>query len=110
MARHIVRLTFDFDAMSGMIARGLTTPTPVSRGEFGAIGAQRILDLLARYQLPATWFIPGVVIGTYPQVCRRVVEAGHEIGLTAGRMCRPPASPASRRRRGWCAQARQSRR
>ena len=34
--RHIVCLTFDFDTMSGFIARGLTTPTPLSRGEFGA--------------------------------------------------------------------------
>ena len=80
MPRHIVCLTFDFDAMSGLVARGLTTPTPVSRGEFGAVGARRILDLLAKYRLPATWFIPGIVIGTYPEVCRRIAEAGHEIG------------------------------
>ena len=80
MARHIVCLTFDFDAMSGLVARGLTTPTPVSRGEFGAVGAQRILDLLAKYRLQASWFIPGVVIGTYPEICRRIDAAGHEIG------------------------------
>ncbi len=36
--RHIVCLTFDFDTQSGFIARGMTTPTPLSRGEFGAIG------------------------------------------------------------------------
>ncbi len=35
MPRHIACLTFDFDAMSGMIANGLTSPTPISRGEFG---------------------------------------------------------------------------
>ena len=38
MPRHIVCLTFDFDTQSGFIARGMTTPTPLSRGEFGAIG------------------------------------------------------------------------
>ena len=43
--RHIVCLTFDFDTQSGFIARGMTTPTPLSRGEFGLIGAQRILGL-----------------------------------------------------------------
>jgi hypothetical protein len=44
--RHIVCLTFDFDTQSGFIARGMTTPTPLSRGEFGLVGARRILALL----------------------------------------------------------------
>ena len=43
--RHIVCLTFDFDTQSGFIARGMTTPTPLSRGEFGLVGARRILAL-----------------------------------------------------------------
>ena len=80
MARHIVCLTFDFDAMSGFIARGMTTPTPISRGEFGVVAAPRILALLGRYRIPSTWFIPGHTIATYPEACRRVAEAGHEIG------------------------------
>ena len=42
--RHIVCLTFDFDTQSGFIARGMTSRTMLSRGEFGLIGAQRILD------------------------------------------------------------------
>ena len=46
MNNSIVCLTFDFDTQSGFIARGMTTPTPLSRGEFGAIGARRILDTL----------------------------------------------------------------
>jgi peptidoglycan/xylan/chitin deacetylase (PgdA/CDA1 family) len=66
--------------MSGWVARGMTTPTPVSRGEFGIVGAGRILALLAKYQIRSTWFVPGVIIETYPEVCRRAVEAGHEIG------------------------------
>ncbi|HYM29869.1 MAG TPA: polysaccharide deacetylase [Candidatus Cybelea sp.] len=78
--RHIVCLTFDFDAMSGFVARGMTTPTPISRGEFGAVGSERLLALLAKYKLPATWFIPGVVIGTYPEVGGKIAHAGHEIG------------------------------
>lgn len=80
MARHIVCLTFDFDAMSGFVARGLNTPTPISRGEFGAVAAPRILELLRRFDAPSTWFAPGVVIGTYPQVCEQIVAAGCEIG------------------------------
>jgi peptidoglycan/xylan/chitin deacetylase (PgdA/CDA1 family) len=78
--RHAVCLTFDFDAMSGFVARGQTTPTPVSRGEFGAVGIKRILELLERYDIKASFFVPGVVIGTYPRECAMLVAAGHEIG------------------------------
>lgn len=80
MPRHIVCLSFDFDALSGFIARGMTTPTPISRGEFGVVGAERLLDLLRRYGIAATWFIPGHTIETYPEACRRIAQAGHEIG------------------------------
>ncbi len=73
-------LTFDFDAMSGLVARGLTTPTPVSRGEFGAVAVPRILDLLKRYGIKSSFFVPGVVIGTYPALCERIVAEGHELG------------------------------
>src|SRR6266850_707390 len=66
--------------MSGWIARGMTTPTPVSRGEFGVIGAARILALLKKHDIPATWFVPGHTLETYPKACERVLEAGHEIG------------------------------
>jgi len=66
--------------MSVMIANGLTTPTPISRGEFGAVGVGRILALLAKYRINATFFTPGIVIGTYPDVCEKIVAAGHEIG------------------------------
>ena len=80
MTKHIVCLTFDFDVMSGHIARGLTTPTPISRGEFGVVGAYRILSLLQIQKIPTTWFIPGFTIETYPEACTEVVEGGHEIG------------------------------
>lgn len=80
MTEHIVCLSFDFDAMTGMIARGLKTPTAISRGEFGAIAVDRILGLLEKYRLPSSWFIPGTVIKLYPQQCRRIAAAGHEIG------------------------------
>jgi peptidoglycan-N-acetylglucosamine deacetylase len=81
MARHIVCLTFDFDAMSGFIARGMTSPTPVSRGEFGAdVATPRLLALLKKYRIKSSWFIPGHTLETYPARCREVFDAGHEIG------------------------------
>lgn len=80
MPRHIACLSFDFDTWSGFAARGMTTPTPVSRGEFGVVGAGRILDLLAARGIQASWYIPGIVIETYPAACERVLRDGHEIG------------------------------
>src|SRR5690349_18822733 len=65
--RHIVCLTFDFDTQSGFIARGLTTPTALSRGEFGLIGARRILALLKSRRLRSTWFTPGFTIESHPE-------------------------------------------
>ena len=77
---HIACLTFDFDAVSGYIAQGQRSPTPISRGEFGLVGAERILALLQRHGIPATWFIPGHTIETYSAMSVRIAEAGHEIG------------------------------
>jgi peptidoglycan/xylan/chitin deacetylase (PgdA/CDA1 family) len=78
--RHIVCLTFDFDTMSGFIARGLTTPTMLSRGEFGARAAPRILAFLQSRGISSTWFTPGFTIESWPHECEAVVKAGHEIG------------------------------
>ena len=80
MSRHIACLTFDFDATSIWISRGMTTANPMSRGEFGLVGAKRILALLRRHGIPSTWFIPGHTLESHPDACREVIEAGHEIG------------------------------
>jgi peptidoglycan/xylan/chitin deacetylase (PgdA/CDA1 family) len=79
VSRHIVCLTFDFDTQSGFIARGMTTPTPLSRGEFGLVGARRILALLKALGLRATWFVPGFTIESHPRACEAVVQDGHEV-------------------------------
>ncbi|MGQ0749467.1 MAG: polysaccharide deacetylase family protein [Betaproteobacteria bacterium] len=91
MGRHIVCITFDFDALSGWIARGMTSPTPISRGEFGPdVAVPRILRLLSACDVRSTWFIPGHTLESYPQRSREVFEAGHEIGHH-GWTHRPPA-------------------
>ena len=79
MPRHIVCLTFDFDTQSGLIARGMTTPTPLSRGEFGLLGARRILAFLRSRGIRATWFTAGFTIDSYPDACEAVVKEAHEI-------------------------------
>ena len=95
MARHLVCLTFDFDAVSSWIYRGMTTPTPMSRGEFGVVAAGRILDLLDARGLASTWFVPGHTLDHWPDVCRRVHAAGHEIGHH-GYLHEPPAALSTR--------------
>ncbi|MGI9611828.1 MAG: polysaccharide deacetylase family protein [Acidimicrobiales bacterium] len=76
-----VCLTFDFDGPSLWLQRRQTTPTPISRGEFGAVAVPRILRLLERRSIPATFFIPGHTIDTYPDVCRQIADAGCEVAL-----------------------------
>ena len=76
----LVCLTFDYDNVSSTIARGGVTPTLLSRGEFGLVGAQRLLDLLRAEAAPSTWFIPGHTIQSYPASVAAVRDAGCEIG------------------------------
>ena len=51
MTKHIVCLTFDHDNISGFISRGMTTPTPISRGDFGIVATERLLELFAKYRI-----------------------------------------------------------
>lgn len=81
MTNGTVCLSFDFDAISLWLARGMTTAGPVSRGEFAAVAVPRVLELLKRHGITSTWFIPGHTIETYRTACGAVVAAGHEVGL-----------------------------
>jgi peptidoglycan/xylan/chitin deacetylase (PgdA/CDA1 family) len=76
----MVCISLDFDTVALWMAMGQTSPTPISRGEFGVVAAERLLALFARHMIPTTWFIPGLTIDTFEPVCRAVAEAGHEIG------------------------------
>jgi peptidoglycan/xylan/chitin deacetylase (PgdA/CDA1 family) len=80
MSQHFVCLTFDLDNASGAIAREMTTPTMISRGDFGMVATERLLELLRRHDILGTWFIPGHTIESYPSSCSAVFKAGHEIG------------------------------
>ncbi len=80
MAELLVCLTFDHDNVSSFISRGLTTPTMISRGDYGIVATERILAMLAAQRIPTTWFIPGHTVESYPGCVRKVFEAGHEIG------------------------------
>ena len=57
----------------------MTTPTMISRGDFGMVGTERLLRLLARFGIESTWFTPGHTIESYPASAAAVFAAGHEI-------------------------------
>lgn len=76
-----VCLTFDFDGISAWLARGITSATPRSRGEFAAIAVPRLLEVLRRRGLVATWFVPAHTAATHPALCRELVDDGHEIAM-----------------------------
>jgi peptidoglycan/xylan/chitin deacetylase (PgdA/CDA1 family) len=79
MAQHVVCLTFDHDHMSGFIARGQTTPTAISRGEYDMVVIPRLVALLDKYDIKATFFTPGHTIDSTPEAVTPYVEAGHEL-------------------------------
>lgn len=55
-------------------------PSMISRGEFGAVvGVPRLLGLLERRGVQATFCVPGHTAHAYPDLVRRIHEEGHEI-------------------------------
>lgn len=76
-----VILSFDFDAESMWTSLGLTTPTPMSRGTYGArVAVPRILSLLKKHGIRATFFVPADTIRRHKEVVREIHANGHEIG------------------------------
>ncbi len=78
--RLTVALTFDHDAISAEVRRG-DGPVLISRGEFGPrVGLPRILALLEREHIGATFFVPGHTLATFPESVAAIAAAGHELG------------------------------
>jgi peptidoglycan/xylan/chitin deacetylase (PgdA/CDA1 family) len=93
-----VCLTFDFDGLAGEISYGATNYTNFSNGEFHAFAMPRILDLLERNEVKGTFFTPGHTALAHPEIVRRIVADGHEIGHH-GWVHEHPASLTPRRER-----------
>src|SRR5581483_163383 len=76
-----VCLTFDFDALSIWFSTfKQTTPTALSRGEYGVrAGLPRILAMLARQGLKATFFTPAHTARNFPAALEAIVRGGHEV-------------------------------
>jgi peptidoglycan/xylan/chitin deacetylase (PgdA/CDA1 family) len=79
-----VALTFDVDAESPFLFQpgGEKRPKALSIGTYGPLrGVPRILDILARQHVPATFFVPGWTIDNWPEAVRDIARAGHEIAV-----------------------------
>ena len=81
-ARCAVALSFDCDHETFELGRGVTAVGRLSWGEFGRrVGVPRILNLLARHDVRASFFVPAVAGMIDPDEPRRIVDAGHEVAL-----------------------------
>ena len=73
----------DVDAVCGWLGSfgGENSFAAMSRGLFaGEVGIPRLLTLLERRGIKATWFAPGHSVETFPEQMEAVVAAGHELG------------------------------
>jgi len=76
-----ILLTFDVDAWSAWTTMlRASSPSAISRGEFAAVGVERLLRILSRRGLAATFFVPGHTARHLPRVVAAIHDAGHELG------------------------------
>jgi peptidoglycan/xylan/chitin deacetylase (PgdA/CDA1 family) len=81
-ARVAVALSFDSDHETSALRDGEVLPGKLAQGEYGSrVGVPRILDLLDRYQAPASFFVPGVSALLHEGEVRSCVDRGHEVAL-----------------------------
>jgi peptidoglycan/xylan/chitin deacetylase (PgdA/CDA1 family) len=79
--RCAVALSFDFDAESLWATLKVSSPTFMSRGNYGAkVGVPRILQLLEKYHIHATFFVPADTARRHPEAVKEIHARGHEIG------------------------------
>ena len=82
-ARVAVCLSFDDDTEAPLLRDGTTSPTSLSASDFGAeSGTPRILKMLDRYEIPATFFVTGVDAMLHPEMLQAILKSGrNEVGV-----------------------------
>ncbi len=82
-ARVAVALSFDVDNSTVPLARGTPGSEPMTTGQYSAFdGLPRILRLLDRQNVPASFFIPAVSAALNPEMIPAIQSKGrHEIGM-----------------------------
>ncbi len=81
--RAAAAFTFDVDAESCVLAHDPAASgrmSLMSHQSYGPrVGVPRLLEMLARCDVRATFFVPGFTADTYPDMVRRIIDEGHEI-------------------------------
>ena len=81
-ARCALALSFDSDHETNELRDGGKSIGRLAWGQYGnRVGVPRVLKLLAKYDVKATFYVPAVSALTYPDEQRRVIAEGHEIGI-----------------------------
>ena len=81
--RAAAALTFDLDAESAILSfapEAASRLSVMSHQAYGPrVGVPRLLRILARQEVRATFFVPGFTADRYPDVVKEVADQGHEI-------------------------------
>jgi peptidoglycan-N-acetylglucosamine deacetylase len=82
-ARVAVLITFDDDTQAPLLRDGTTEPTALSASDYGAqTGTPRLLEILDRHKIPATFFVTGVDSLIHPELVPSILKSGrNEIGI-----------------------------
>jgi peptidoglycan-N-acetylglucosamine deacetylase len=81
-ARCAIALSFDSDHETNELREGGESIGKLSQGQYGnRQGVPRILDILQRHDVRASFYVPAVTALLYPDEQRRVAAEGHEVAL-----------------------------
>ncbi|MEU6578242.1 polysaccharide deacetylase [Streptomyces sp. NPDC046805] len=81
-ARCAIAVSFDSDHETPALRDGETSPAKLAQGEYGArVAVPKILDLLERHRVPASFFMPAVCALLRPQEAKSYTSAGHELAI-----------------------------
>ncbi len=81
-ARCAVALSFDVDHETNELRDGGQSIGAMSRGQYGnRQGVPRIMEILRRHDVKASFYVPAVVALLYPDETRMFADEGHEVGI-----------------------------
>ena len=77
-----VALSFDSDQETFELRNGGKSFGRMSQGQYGArVGSPRILNLLAKHNVPASFFMPAVAAMINEWEVKAIIDGGHELGI-----------------------------
>ncbi len=81
-ARCAVAFSFDSDHETNELRDGGKSIGRMAWGQYGArVGVPRLLALLKKHDVKATFYVPAVAAMLHPDEQKRVIAEGHEIGI-----------------------------